>query len=317
MLDSLPLPPSHADCGYWIATWRPGDAPPNTEVHSSTGRTVVASTLPANPEKAPDFQFSVMRWASVHGYMLVLLDGYDPKLLQQFEGRPGYFAKPYLCKLLFHTNSIDTVMWIDSDAFIWDGKYSIDDLRSTYSPPIGDSVDLIWQWGQWVNGGAVVLYNTEAGRNILDKWWVLGELEHFHKHPADQPALHAAVLGTLSLPWNTEHVCEHINSNGCMKELMDNNNVTGSQLPGILSIPSPGMSIREAAPLVNGELVRLQCTWNPPQHEDFLDGCKAAPSLIVHVGRPYFDDDWHRGEYFGEYLKRMQAGEPLASLWDM
>jgi hypothetical protein len=282
---------------------------------ANTARKVVVSSLPANPEKAPAFQFSVMRWASAHGYALMFLDGYDPALLHKLEGRPGYFAKAYILKLLLRNDSVDAVMWIDSDAFVWDGNCSIDSLRSTYSPPVGDSVDLIWQWGsKGVNNGVFVLYNTKMGHNILDKWWELGKLKHFHVHPADQPAMHAAVLDALSFPWNRAHACEHALKPMCMIEQMDRNHIRGSQLPGVLSIPTPGMRVGQAAKLVSGDLARLQCTCSDPQCGDFRNGCKEAPSLIVHVGRPFFDQDFHN-KYYGTYLGRLQAGEPLTTLW--
>jgi len=215
-------------------------------------------------------------------------------------------------------------MFLDSDAFILNGEYGIDDLRSTYLPnAAGDNnVSLIWQWGsEWVNSGAMIFYRTEQAVQILLKWWEFGAMKEFFDWPADQPALHAAVLAVLAP--TQENTCmrcmkeahEATARNYCLHETMSKSSMKVQDLSGVLSMPAPG--ITDASQVAQGkEPVRLQCTCNQPQKDDFLAGCVGMKSLAVHVGSPFFDQKWHL-EKFGTYLAK--AADPevrLSVLWN-
>merc|ERR1712129_644557 len=113
--------------------------------------------------------------------------------------------------------------------------------------------------------------------------------------------MHAALFHVVNATWNAGDPCEKKNDNYCMARLMNASKVKPRDLSGVLSVPAPGTKETTAAKTGQAAM-RLQCTCNPPQCPDMAKKCTGMPTLFIHVGRPFFNNNWHWNS-FRTYLE--------------
>lgn len=86
---------------------------------------------------------------------------------------PPWWIKVKLCKDILETNKYCGVMWMDTDAAIYDPSISLDnftkgaDFFISKDPPI---------WDKPVNAGIWIVKNTSMGKHIMRDW-----LSHYHE----------------------------------------------------------------------------------------------------------------------------------------
>ena len=102
------------------------------------------------------------------------LYGYKHFLKTHDVNLPHWWIKVKLCKELLETNQYCGVMWLDTDAAIYDASTSLDDFTKGADFFISKDPEI---WGAPVNAGIWIVKHTKMGKRIMRDWF-----SHYDKH---------------------------------------------------------------------------------------------------------------------------------------
>jgi GR25 family glycosyltransferase involved in LPS biosynthesis len=96
--------------------------------------------------------------------------GYEHIIITEKYELPPWWIKVKICKELLESDKYSGVMWLDTDAVIYDCSKSLDiftsdktiDFFIAKDPPV---------WGAPVNAGVWIVKNTQVGKNIMRDWF--------------------------------------------------------------------------------------------------------------------------------------------------
>jgi hypothetical protein len=107
------------------------------------------------------------KYAEKHGYDFILAkEPYDKNVTHAWQKIPAMLE-------LFN-KGYDVVMYIDTDAMFYKHEIDLDSIIRRYEGDIIVCSDNANSGGKYkVNGGALIVKNTSAARNLLRQWWNL------------------------------------------------------------------------------------------------------------------------------------------------
>lgn len=95
-----------------------------------------------------------------------------------------YWSKSFeIARILEERTDVDAVVWMDSDAFVFDMNFDIRRLLQEHSGTgmiVTPNLPL-WPWSSLFNAGVFIVYNNIQGKRIIQKWKSLYDVSAWRK----------------------------------------------------------------------------------------------------------------------------------------
>lgn len=117
---------------------------------------------------------------------------------------PPWWIKVKICKDLLETDKYSGVMWLDTDAVIYDCSKSLDTFTSDKTIDFFIAKDPP-TWGAPINAGVWIVKNTNVGKNIMKDWFSYYDktkwIENKNIQPSSETVDYKKWSNPLSLHW--------------------------------------------------------------------------------------------------------------------